>query len=168
MNFLNKGTSKALTKLAFKPIFKIMIREYRKEDKKELVEILRLNTPQYFDETEEQDFIDYLDNELEDYFVVEEKGQVIGSGGVNYFPESNSARISWDMIHPDFHGKGLGKLLTLHRISHLRKTPNLKQIIVRTTQLTYKFYEKMGFELEKTEKDYWAKGFDLYQMKIDV
>jgi ribosomal protein S18 acetylase RimI-like enzyme len=41
-------------------------------------------------------------------------------------------------------------------------------IIVRTSQLAYKFYQKVGFELEKTEKDFWAKGFDLYQMKMNL
>ena len=37
---------------------------------------------------------------------------------------------------------------------------------LRTTQLAFQFYEKMGFELDKTKKDFWAKGFDLYQMKM--
>lgn len=145
-----------------------MIRPYKIEDKKVLVDILRLNTPKFFDKAEEKDFIDFLDNELDDYFVIEEDNKIIGSGGVNYFPESMSAKISWGLIHPDFQGKGLGKKLTLFRIEHLRKNPAVKLIIVRTTQLVYKFYQKMGFELEKTEKDYWAKGLDLYEMKLQV
>ena len=34
-----------------------------------------------------------------------------------------------------------------------------------TSQHAYQFYEKMGFELEKIEKEYWAKNFDLYIMQ---
>jgi len=30
----------------------------------------------------------------------------------------------------------------------------------------YKFYEKIGFELDKVEKDFRAKNFDLYQMQM--
>jgi hypothetical protein len=39
---------------------------------------------------------------------------------------------------------------------------------VRTTQLTDQFYAKMGFQLERTEKDFWAKGLDLYQMRMNI
>ncbi|WP_162055286.1 GNAT family N-acetyltransferase [Pontibacter pamirensis] len=145
-----------------------MIRAYTSRDKEELLDLLRLNTPQYFDASEEADFIEYLDNRLEDYFVVEEKGRVIGSGGINYFSESKLARISWDIIHPAFQGKGVGKQLMLHRIEHINKNAAVNLIVVRTTQFVYRFYEKMGFELEKTEKDFWAKGFDLYQMKMTL
>lgn len=145
-----------------------MIRTYKSADKEELLNLLQLNTPQYFDASEEADFIEYLDHRLEDYFVVEERGKIIGSGGINYFPKSNLARLSWDMVHPDFQGKGVGKQLTLFRIEHIRKNPAVSLLIVRTTQLVYPFYEKMGFELEKTEKDFWAKGFDLYQMQMTL
>ena len=145
-----------------------MIRSYIKADKGKVLELLKLNTPLYFDESEESDLVEYLEVYLEDYFVVEESGKVIGSGGINYFPEKGEARISWDIIHPDYQGKGIGKELTFHRIEHVKKNPAIHLLIVRTTQLVYKFYEKMGFELEKTEKDFWAKGFDLYQMKMPL
>lgn len=143
-----------------------MIRAYTSQDKKELLNLLRLNTPLYFDASEEKDFLVYLYNHVEDYFVVEDKGKIICSGGINYFAERGEARISWDIVHPDFQGKGFGKRLTLYRIEQIRKRADVRVIYVRTTQLVYLFYEKMGFVLEKTEKDYWAKGFDLYQMKM--
>ena len=143
-----------------------MIREYSDKDKSRLIELLKLNTPEYFDYSEENDFDYYLDNELEDYFVYEENSLIIGAGGINYFPEENLARISWDMIDPQSQGKGIGKKLTQYRIAHLKQNLKIGFIIVRTTQLVYKFYEKMGFELEKVEKDFWAKNFDLYQMKM--
>ncbi|AHM59051.1 acetyltransferase [Flammeovirgaceae bacterium 311] len=145
-----------------------MIRPYTTGDKQELISLLKLNIPQYFAESEEDDFIEYLDCYLEDYFVVEEGGKLIGSGGINYFPEDGIAPISWDMIHPAYQGKGFGKSLTLHRISNIRKNPAIRRVVVRTTQLAYKFYEKVGFTLLKTEKDFWAEGFDLYQMTLDL
>lgn len=143
-----------------------MIREYSYKDKSRVIELLQLNTPKFFDSSEENDFDYYLDNELEDYFVYEENSLIIGAGGINYFPEENRARISWDMIDPQSQGKGIGKKLTQYRVDHLSQNLKIEFIIVRTTQLVYKFYEKMGFELEKVEKDFWAKNFDLYQMKM--
>ncbi|WMN11512.1 GNAT family N-acetyltransferase [Marivirga salinae] len=73
--------------------------------------------------------------------------------------------ISWDIIKPSEHGKGIGRKLTQHRIQHIHTRPDIETIVVRTSQHTYKFYEKMGFKLLKVEKDYWAKGFDLYEME---
>ncbi|MGX7666210.1 GNAT family N-acetyltransferase [Flavobacterium pedocola] len=144
----------------------MMIRRYQKEDFNELIALLKRNIPEYFAPEEEADYSDYLTHHLEDYFVVTEDDTIIGAGGINYFPEEKTARISWDAIHPDFHGKGVGRKLTQYRIDLLKNNPEINLIVVRTTQLVYKFYEKMGFQLEKTEKDFWAEGFDLYQMSI--
>lgn len=145
-----------------------MIRSYIPQDRHELIALLRLNIPQYFAESEEGDYAEYLSNHLEDYFVVEEQGEVVGAGGINYFPEQGQARISWDVVHPAFQGKGIGRKLTQHRIDLVRENPDIHLLIVRTTQLVHTFYEKMGFTLVKTEKDFWAKGFDLYQMEMPV
>jgi ribosomal-protein-alanine N-acetyltransferase len=144
-----------------------MIRAYSESDKPEVIKLLQLNTPEYFDPSEEIEFIDYLDNKIEDYFVVLRKSKIVGAGGINYFPDENMSRISWDMIHPDYQGKGVGKELIQYRIELIKaSSKNIELIVVRTSQLTYKFYKKMGFELDKIEKDFWAKGFDLYQMII--
>lgn len=142
-----------------------MIRPYTNKDRSKLIQLLRQNIPEYFAPSEELDFKEYLENEIEDYFVYEENSEIIGAGGINYFPDEKTARISWDMIDPKHQGKGIGKKLTQHRINHLKNKSNIQWITVRTSQLAYHFYEKMGFELEKVEKDFWAKGFDLYQMK---
>lgn len=143
-----------------------MIRKYLNSDKPKIIELLRKNTPQYFDPLEEMDFENYLENEIEDYFVCEINSEIIGAGGINYFVEQKLARISWDMIDPNSQGNGIGKKLTQYRINLLKEKENIELIVVRTTQLVYKFYEKMGFELDKIEKDFWAKGYDLYQMEI--
>lgn len=142
-----------------------MIRKYSNSDKIQVLNLLKLNTPKYFDPTEEEDLRHYLEEKREDYFVYEEDGKIIGAGGINYFPNEQLARISWDMVHPNSQGKGVGRQLTQYRIDYLKQQPNIHTIVVRTTQLVYKFYEKMGFELKKVEKDFWAKDFDLYLMK---
>ena len=143
-----------------------MIRAYSNTDKPKIIELLRKNTPEYFDSSEEKDLKNYLENEVEEYFVYERNSEIIGAGGINYFVEEKLARISWDIIDPNSQGKGIGKELTQYRINHLKRNLNIEFIIVRTTQLVYKFYEKLGFELEKIEKNFWSKNFDLYQMKM--
>ncbi|MCG9972778.1 GNAT family N-acetyltransferase [Christiangramia crocea] len=142
-----------------------MIRRYVPEDKSKVKDLLKRNTPEYFDPSEERELEKYLDEEIEDYFVFEQNSQIVGAGGINYFPKEKLARISWDIIDPELQGQGIGRKLAQHRIDHIKKNTGVDLIIVRTSQLAYRFYEKMGFELEKIERDFWAKGFDLYQMK---
>ena len=141
------------------------IKQYIPSNKKEVLKLLRANTPAFFDASEESDFENYLDNEIEDYYIVLDDSQIIGVGGINYFPSEKLARLAWDIVLPKAQGKGVGKALTKHRLQHINRNPQIETIIVRTSQLAYKFYEKMGFEIEKIEKDYWAKNFDLYQMR---
>ena len=89
-----------------------MIRAYSITDKPKIIELLRKNTPEYFDSSEEKDLNNYLENEVEEYFVYEINSEIIGAGGINYFSEEKIARISWDMIAPNSQGKGIGKVLT--------------------------------------------------------
>ncbi|WP_313807078.1 GNAT family N-acetyltransferase [Flavobacterium sp.] len=145
-----------------------MIRAYQEDDFDTLVAVLKLNVPDYFAPSEVDDFIEYLNHETEDYFVAIEAGKLIGSGGINYFYDDKTARISWDLIHPQYQGKGIGKKLLQHRLELLRNNPNIETVAVRTSQFAYPFYEKSGFVLVKTEKDFWAEGFDLYQMTLKV
>jgi len=146
-----------------------MIRAYNKDDNRDLIELLRLNTPKFFDPSEEKDFIEYLERHSENYFVILDSQTIVGAGGINYgFDNGETARISWDIIHPDKQGKGLGTKLTNFRINEIKRNLKIKKIVVRTTQLVHVFYKKVGFQLEKIEKDYWAQGFDLYQMVIEI
>jgi ribosomal-protein-alanine N-acetyltransferase len=140
------------------------IREYESADKAQVLLLLRLNTPAFFAAREEEEFERYLEKEKEDYFVLESGGQIVACGGVNLLGLGEYARISWDMVHPQFQKKGLGFQLLKFRIQYINTRYPLKKIVVRTSQLAYKFYERAGFVVEKKEKDFWAPGFDLVYM----
>ncbi|MCB0638067.1 MAG: GNAT family N-acetyltransferase [Lewinella sp.] len=145
-----------------------MIRPYTHADEVAVLALLQLNIPRYFAPEEALELEDYLAREAAHYFVVEVDGQLIGAGGYNYFPEDRTARISWDFFHPDYHGQGWGGRLIDHRLNAIRTRTAARKIVVRTSQLAYRFYEKMGFTLTDTEKDYWAPGFDLYHMEMNL
>jgi ribosomal-protein-alanine N-acetyltransferase len=142
----------------------IEIREYTTADKEAVVDLLRLNTPVWFAPQEEADLVYYLENEIDHYFVLVLNHQIVGCGGINFSEDKNTGILSWDIMHPAHKGKALGSTLVKYRIDHLKKYNTIEQIIVRTTQLVYPFYEKQGFKLIKTQENYWAQGFDLYHM----
>jgi len=141
------------------------IRPYQSSDKEALLNLLRLNTPAFFSPEEEVDLVYYLDHEVEYYYVLEVNQQLVGAGGINFSGNPAIGKISWDFLHPDFQGKGLGALLLTYRIEKLKTFAGLQKIIVRTSEQAHGFYEKSGFILLEIRKDYWAKGFDLYLME---
>ncbi|NDW19335.1 N-acetyltransferase [Dysgonomonas sp. 216] len=146
----------------------MLIKSYRKEYKETLVGILEQNIPQFFDESEVKDFEYYLDNEIEQYFVIEYENNIIGSGGINFENEYKTAKISWDFISPIYQGQGFGKMLLDYRLNILKSMSTVENILVRTSQHAYLFYEKNGFVLIEIQKDYWAQGFDMYKMKYSL
>ena len=114
-----------------------------------------------------EDLSTYLDKEVELYYVLLVDGKIVGCGGINFAENKTIGRISWDMIHPAFQGKSLGKKLLKHRLEVLRSIPTVQKITVRTSQVAYKFYEKQGFVLNEIKKNYWAEGFDMYNMAYE-
>ena len=144
------------------------IRKFKSLDRPQIIELLRLNTPTYFSANEEKDLIYYLDNHADAYFVVEDKNKIIGCGGFNLAEDGISAKISWDIFHPESQGKGFGAELTTFKIQKIKEFKQIQILSVRTSQMAYKFYEKFGLELQEVVKDYWDVGFDLYRMECKL
>lgn len=145
----------------------ITIREYQPSDKNAVMNLIRQNTPKYFAPEEEADLSIYLDSERELYYVLFCNNELVGCGGINYAENKTIGKISWDMVHPKYQGQSLGTQLLKYRIEKLKSIDSVRKITVRTSQLAYKFYERQGFTLKETKKDYWAKGFDMYSMEYN-
>lgn len=143
---------------------KAIIRPYGPPDKNAVIALLKLLVPSYFAEEEVADLSRYLDDERELYFVTERSGIILGAAGINFEKDKGIGKLSWDFVHPQEHGKGLGKALLDHRLQLLLAMPDIQSITVRTSQLAFRFYENNGFEVVDIQADYWAPGFDLYRM----
>jgi len=144
----------------------VLIRAYELKDREIVLSVMQENIPTYFAQDEQEDLKYYLDFEIEQYFVLEADGQIVACGGINLEPEERSGVISWDIVRPAEQGKGHGRKLLEHRIAILKSMPDIDRITVRTSQLTYLFYQRNGFVLNQIVKDYWAKDFDLYSMEL--
>lgn len=144
------------------------IRNYHPSDKDKIITLLRLNTPQFFSPAEEADLLEYLGQHATDYYVATEVNNILGCGGINLTPDGTTARISWDIVHPNYQGKGIGSALTKFRLQKIKEMEGIKTIAVRTSQMAFQYYAKFGFTLKEIIKEYWADGFDLYSMECTV
>ncbi|WP_298544530.1 GNAT family N-acetyltransferase [uncultured Aquimarina sp.] len=145
-----------------------MIRPYELHDKKELVAIFKLNTPKYFDPKEVKDFEEYLEQHSNTYFTIEYKNNIVGGVGCYVKEEDKTGRITWIFFHPDYSGLGLGKQAVTYCLNSFKSNATIKKIVITTSQLAYRFFEKFDFTLKETEKNYWGPGLDLYLMERKI
>jgi ribosomal protein S18 acetylase RimI-like enzyme len=50
----------------------------------------------------------------------------------------------------------------------LKRDNQLNVIQLETSNLTFKFYEKLDFKIEYVKKEYWPNNDDLYFMIMDL
>lgn len=143
-----------------------MIRPFTSADKDTLIEIFKLNTPKYFDVNELSDFLGYLEDHSDTYLTITYGKNIVGGTGYYVKDADKSGRITWIFFHPDFAGMGLGRQAVDHCLAILRQDPSVEKLVVTTSQWAYRFFEKFGYALIRTEKDFWGPGLDLYEMEM--
>ena len=131
-----------------------MIRPYTPANKEYLTEAFAQNIPLNFAEHELAEFCTYLDAYAGTYLVIEHEGNVIGGLGYEVQEADRSGRINWMFIHPGFTGKGYGKEAALYCINQLKQDHRVERLVVRTSQLAFPFFKKLGYQLRYTEKNY--------------
>lgn len=143
-----------------------VIRPYQPSDKKHLVKIFNLNTPKYFDKGEVIDFEKYLKQRADTYLVTELNNEIVGGAGYYINNQERSGHITWIFFNPKYSGQGLGREIVAYCLSILENDERVHKFVVTTSQLAYRFFEKFGYSLSRTEKDYWGKGLDLYEIEM--
>ena len=93
-----------------------LIRNYTSSDKASVLKLIQLNTPKYFAESEINDLENYLQNEIDLYYVLESDGKIVGSGGIIFDDSMTIAVLSWDIIDPEYQGKSFGSQLLNYRM----------------------------------------------------
>ncbi len=145
-------------------LHEINIMRYTPQYEAAVLALFRSNIPQYFAPEEENELAEYLRHRAHHhYLITNTENEILASGGFEV--RGNSGIIAWDFVHPQQQRKGLGKLLLNFRLNKLQQYPNVQIVRVRTSQFAFEFYQKSGFILQNIQKDYWAKGFDLYDME---
>ena len=144
----------------------VIIRKAQPSDLDCLVRIFNLNIPKYFHEKELVDFKRYFNsNNIETYFIIESEGKILGASGYAY-ENKQTANLCWVFIDPNHHSNGLGTKLVNYCLDTLKRDNQLNVIQLETSNLTFKFYEKLDFKIEYIKKEYWPNNDDLYFMNM--
>jgi N-acetylglutamate synthase-like GNAT family acetyltransferase len=149
----------------------MQIRPYTDSDQAACLAIFESIDGDFFAEQESKHFQKWLfralDDQLANYYVIEKEGKLVGCGGFVLNPTKKEAVLAWGMIHTDHQGKGYGEALLNFRIDEIRRRmPEGKIITLDTTQRTYPFFKKLGFQVTKVQEGYHREDLHRYDMEM--
>ena len=141
------------------------IQKYHSDYFENCVSIFKTNTPHFFDYSEQQLFKNYLlKKDIQYYVLFNDDNRIVASGGYGYNNQTNTVDLTWGMVDRNYHKNGFGRRLTEYRVQKITTEYPESDILLNTTQNTFKFYEKFGFKITKITKGYYALGLDRYDM----
>ena len=140
------------------------IQKYQSHHLKGCLSLFNTNNPIYFAENEKLLFKDYLQTNHIHYYVLFKKNIIVASGGYGFNKKEKTVDLTWGMVDLNLHKKGYGKALLNYRIKKISVDYPNTNITLNTSQKTFKFYEKFGFDVIKITPNYYAKGLDRYDM----
>jgi N-acetylglutamate synthase-like GNAT family acetyltransferase len=150
----------------------MLIRPYTIADKEDCMTAFKSNMPQFFAPYELPDFENWLQRQetpkttTEQYYVVEQNNTVIACGGYFIDMDKQNARMTWGLVHNSLHKQGIGKALFLHRVAVIKSVCSSCVIGLDTTQHSFPFFEKLGFNTIRITKDGYGPGLDRYDMEF--
>lgn len=149
------------------------IRTYESRDHEACMIAFKTNFPKYFTRNEIDDFDRFLTRlenlEIKDnppYFVVELNEKVIGCSGFKEQKDAGTVAFVWGLIHKDYHKMNFGKQLLTFRLAEIKRLFPNRQVILDTTQHTFSFFEKYGFETLKITENSYEEGMHRYDMTL--
>ncbi|MCY1065149.1 GNAT family N-acetyltransferase [Nannocystis sp. RBIL2] len=144
------------------------IRLYTPADREACLELLRSNTPEHFSPAEEAEMGRFLDTLPGPYFVVEDGGRIIASGGIAAERDGITATLCWGMVDASRQRSGVGTKLLAHRLeSFLAEHPQIRRIQTHTSQKVQAFYAKHGFSVVEVRPHGFGPDLDHVHMMRD-
>lgn len=144
----------------------ITIHTYENSHMLACLSIFDSNKPKYFHEDERPIFINFLNRGVPElYYLFRLDNRIVACGGI-YEDDFNVAGLSWGMVHSQYHKKGIGSFMTKYRIEKLIEVFPKHQYKIETSQHTFEFYKKMGFQESHRVKDGFGLGLDKIVMRL--
>ena len=131
----------------------VALRQYRLGDFQDCLELCRLNAPDRFPSDTLAEFEKYLKERPQHYLVVEHQGRIIACGGYTMH-HLDFMTFVYGLVHPDWQGQGIGRVLFFGRVAQLPLIEKDTLIQICAVQRSLPYYQKLGFTMcAETWKD---------------
>lgn len=135
-------------------------RDYTPADRNGCLEVFDSNIPEFFSESEREDFVDFLKRLPGRYGVVDDStGRIVACGGIAISRmDPQRVDLTWGMVDRSLHRQGIGRILTSGRLLWVEQIPDVTSVHLNTSHLTDEFYEKFGFRTVKRIPNGYREG----------
>ena len=147
---------------------KLSFRSYEPDYRACCIDVFQSNCPKFFLDYEMDLFLSFLDRQDCPYFVVFDNDHAVGCGGYGQRDDSNWADLCWGMVDSRWHGKQVGAYLLFLRLFKIISDTDVSHVRLDTSQHTYGFFEKFGFNTEWTKAEGYGDGLDKYEMLLEL
>lgn len=138
------------------------------EDVAGCLEVFDSNVPDFFSDSERDEFRSFLENLPGPYYVLGGDEGLAACGGYAVTAATGVADLCWGMVRRDLHGRGIGRVMTRLRVARAAQDNTTRQVALNTSQHTVGFYERMGFRLVEVTTDGYGAGLDRCDMVMDA
>lgn len=150
-------------------------RNYQPSDRAACINLFTSNVPVFFDPSELVLFENFLskiesgltgkpENKEEHYYVALNNGSIVGCGGIALRDSGDVVCMAWGMVDNALHKQGFGRELLKFRLQKMEEIYPEAKIVLDTTQHSFRFFEKFGFNITKITEDFYAPGMHRYDM----
>ncbi|WP_129713983.1 GNAT family N-acetyltransferase [Pedobacter sp. SYP-B3415] len=151
------------------------LRPYEPADRPGCLRVFYSNVPEYFAPAEIDDFTAYIDDAAQRshhkesdwqhaYFVVSAAEDILACGGYAIHQPKAEAWLTWGMVLHRQQRMGIGQKLLMYRLKAIFTACPGVTIHLDTTQLSYRFFERAGFQVTAINKDAYGPGYDRIDM----
>ncbi len=146
------------------------IRPYHSQDFDVCMALFDANVPAFFSVGERVDFAGFLIQHAAawHYQLLERGNEIAGCAGYAINADGITASLCWGMVHPSLHRRGVGTQLLLARLDALRQRPDIRRVVLDTSQHTQQFYARFGFVVQQVTVDGYAPGLERWDMALDL
>ncbi len=116
------------------------------------------------------EFFDHYDPNKDRIWFAEADGEIIGAIAIiGHSPVE--AQLRWFILHPDYRGKGIGKILYKEALNYCREK-HYKKVFLATTQdqqTAIRMYLKEGFKkVSESKNESWGKALieEIYELML--
>jgi len=140
----------------------ITVRNFQESDRAACIAIFESNAGEFVP-PDLGLFLKAIDTDPCGFFVAEKKdGRVVACGGITRQPQEPVAYLWMGLVHRDQHRCGLGTLMLLTRLAHLRD--QLTAVGLETTALAEPLYQRFGFRRCSEPEQRYIGGFSHFTM----
>jgi len=156
-----------------------ILRRFELRDLPRVISINRRCLPENYSESF---FISHYENFPEIFLVAEKDGEVVGYimcriesdfSGISFIPFSfpKKGHIISIAVLPEHQRKGIGRALIEKALENMAKIYNAKKCYLEVRVSNYpaiNLYKKVGFEVQRIVRGYYADGENAYIMSKDI